>query len=400
MKPILSTLGVFGLAVFTAAAVVPNDHRTNALVIPGLPFTNVVNIADATVEPDDFFSCGFNSETVWYAYTPDRAQVLQVDLSASDHAASWAVLTNSPFGLLTVQCGSTTDLPGSQPPFRAAAGVTYLIKAGRLNFNPGPGSNLVFRLREIPPPANDNFDDALVVTTFPFSNRVDFAAATSENGDPNPCGFGADDIANVWYVITLQEDLFVKLDCAGPASGVRGAIFTGPRDALQGSGCFGFPFGFAARAGETYYILVEDTSGGGGFPPQAERISTCIFTARPKLRIAVTFDQVSPVDNRTGLVTVRGTLTASQNVEIFLLGGLRQRVGRKTLITGPLRSGPFNELFIPTPGQADFTASVLGTNGSFGSGTALVLGQAFASFQGDSEFIEFAQTIRLSPSRK
>src|SRR5690242_242291 len=79
------------LAVFrpTAALAAPaNDNFANASVISStsLPFSDVVNTADATTEIGEPTSCYFPpSQTVWYSFTPATAIVLQVDMAGTTY---------------------------------------------------------------------------------------------------------------------------------------------------------------------------------------------------------------------------------------------------------------------------------------------------------------------------
>jgi hypothetical protein len=119
-----------------------------------------------------------------------------------------------------------------------------------------------------PPPANDNFADATVISSIPFSARVNTSGATVQGGDPiATCGSG--DIGNnVWFAFTPGTNLTLDATTEGSkASGGNGfdtmlAVFTydgsfhavacdddGGTDALS-------DVSFAASSGTTYYFLV------------------------------------------------------------------------------------------------------------------------------------------------
>ena len=54
------------------------------------------------------------------------------------------------------------------------------------------------------PPANDDFNDARVISALPFSDVVSFAAASAEQGEPVACSDGRN--STVWYRFTATRD--------------------------------------------------------------------------------------------------------------------------------------------------------------------------------------------------
>src|SRR5438045_1625774 len=68
-----------------------------------------------------------------------------------------------------------------RPVFIARAGLTYVLQAGPTSDNAG---NLIVHVQVPPPPANDNFADAKVVTSVPFTMQEDVNGATTEAGEP------------------------------------------------------------------------------------------------------------------------------------------------------------------------------------------------------------------------
>lgn len=58
-------------------------------------------------------------------------------------------------------------------------------------------------------PANDNFANAVSISTLPYSNSHSTAGATTEAGEPSPCGGIA---ATVWYTYTPAENETVAID--------------------------------------------------------------------------------------------------------------------------------------------------------------------------------------------
>src|SRR5688572_10447046 len=62
-------------------------------------------------------------------------------------------------------------------------------------------------------PANDDFDDAIVIGALPFTHSVNTVDATISSDDPvsEACGFGPIDSHTVWYEFTPAEDARINL---------------------------------------------------------------------------------------------------------------------------------------------------------------------------------------------
>ena len=132
-----------GDLVFNAVGhlLAPNDDFDNATTITGLPFSDTLDTAAATVAPDDPTDCaGTNVHTVWYAFTPAADATLTADTSQSSYLAVVCVYTGSRGALNKVADGL------QQASFQATAGVTYYFMVADYVFF-GEGGNLVFQLQ-------------------------------------------------------------------------------------------------------------------------------------------------------------------------------------------------------------------------------------------------------------
>jgi hypothetical protein len=119
----------------------PNDDVDDATTITGLPFSDTLDTAAATVAPDDPTDCaGTNVHTVWYAFTPTVDATLTADTSQSSYQAVVCVYTGSRGALSKVADGL------QQATFQANAGVTYKVMVADYSFVEG-GGNLVFHLQ-------------------------------------------------------------------------------------------------------------------------------------------------------------------------------------------------------------------------------------------------------------
>jgi hypothetical protein len=123
------------------AAAPGNDNFVDATVITALPYSDVVDTTEATVEGTDPLpvACGFELQsTVWYSFTPGTDGDLAVDTLGSGYDTTLAVFTGSPGNLVEVGCNDDAVGLQSRVIWTADAAVTYFIMAG--SYSPGGGS--------------------------------------------------------------------------------------------------------------------------------------------------------------------------------------------------------------------------------------------------------------------
>src|SRR6185436_1669828 len=65
------------------AAAPANDNFGPATIIGALPFSDSVDITDATTEPDEPQFCFSTPQTVWYTFTPTANTTVKVDMQGS-----------------------------------------------------------------------------------------------------------------------------------------------------------------------------------------------------------------------------------------------------------------------------------------------------------------------------
>jgi PKD domain len=130
-----------------------------------------------------------------------------------------------------------------------------------LVFSPPPRANAA-------PPANDNFTNAVAITSLPFTQAVDNAEATTEPGEPGFCGPTSQ---TLWYSFTPSSDVTVRADTSGSNFAPNelglyqqvGSGFGG----LAIIGCAfnnGDPIQVLLQAGSTYYFQAASFSFGVG----------------------------------------------------------------------------------------------------------------------------------------
>lgn len=117
------------------------------------------------------------------------------------------------------------------------------------------------------PPANDDFDAAVVVDQLPFTTSTSTAEATTTADDPTNCSYNG----SVWYSFTPDQDMTVVADTAGSDYDTVLSAYTGSRGSLtlEPNACnddWAGPqsrIAFAATAGTVYHFMVATCCGSG-----------------------------------------------------------------------------------------------------------------------------------------
>lgn len=267
MIVIALALGAFVMPSAAVAAPPGNDDFANATVIDpsSLPYSASVDNTEATTETGEPLQCVSPppDKTVWYSFTPNADMVLRADTAGSDFSSFLEVFqsTGPGFGGLSgLQC----QFFGSPVIFSASAGTTYYFQAAAFPFS--GGGNLQFHLQEIPPPPNDDFADATVVPSVPYSNTVDTTGADTQSGEPLPsCGFGSL-TGSVWYSFTPSVSGSVSARASGNLTTVLAAYTGSGLGSLNEVRCrnFGGLLTMHVDAGTTYFFQVGGMFGGRG----------------------------------------------------------------------------------------------------------------------------------------
>jgi hypothetical protein len=252
--------GIGSLDVTALQSAPSNDNFSSATVIAALPFTNTVDITEATTEPPDERapSCAFGSasgRTVWYSFTtPATAGVISASITAGISTVVAAYTGASLAALTEAACRS----PYQGPPtltFLAAASTTYYFQVDGMF---GQSGSLTFQLEEIPPPPNDDFANATVIGGLPFSNVINTMAATTQSGEPaSSCSGSANQTA--WYSFTPSQTRSISASAVNASFYPVVTAYTGNTlSGLTELGCraFGGQVTFHAEAGTTYYLRV------------------------------------------------------------------------------------------------------------------------------------------------
>jgi hypothetical protein len=118
----LVLFAVYGGVAFAAAPA--NDDIANAVNVTRLPFTETVDITDATPAPDDL-NCGtlVDGNTAWYTITPSRDTRIGFHIDTSVQELSISIGTGSPGSLALWQCSFAPN-----DALDATGGTTYYIQ--------------------------------------------------------------------------------------------------------------------------------------------------------------------------------------------------------------------------------------------------------------------------------
>ena len=133
-----------------------NDNFANAELAPGVPFSATADFNAATREFGEPSLCGFQSQTVWYAFTPTQTGTVVASMQSPFFNFIAVYTGTSLSNLSTVSCGHSFNSPA----FTAVAGTTYFIQLSA-DFD----HTATFQLLP-PPPPQANFG------AFPFDPSI------------------------------------------------------------------------------------------------------------------------------------------------------------------------------------------------------------------------------------
>jgi len=253
----VATATAFGLLVLAAPAALAqpaNDDFASATVITTLPFGASENTSDATFDPTDPFGCTSNG-SVWFAYTPTSNGTIVADTVGSNYDTVLSAWTGTQGALTLHACNDDASGVQSRITLPVTGGTTVYFMVGICCGSGFDGGGpLTFSVDVLVPAANDNFADAIPITTVPFADGRDLSAATTEPSEPQPC-FGARN--TVWYSFTpaTTQSINLRTDQFGGLVGV----YTGTSlSDLTQIACSdpSRPALLPAQAGTTYYLQV------------------------------------------------------------------------------------------------------------------------------------------------
>lgn len=310
------------LAPAALAAPPANDNFADAEVLgPGLPVAVSRTNVEATKEVGEpFVGAASSNGSVWFEWVAPGTGFVTIGTCNGQIRAILGVFTGTTVGSLTkVAEGNANEGPncpfsGREYTFKAIAGTSYKIGvAGDAFFLPGapkPVTEGEFELRieSTPPPANDDFGDAVAlqggVSEEPGGARPYFASglgynwgATKEAGEPNHGGDPGG--ASVWFSWTAPDSGLARITaCCAPAT-LLSVYAGGSVDTLIPI-LPGPPFGisYAVSAGTIYRIAVDGKFDAGANAAAMGPVEVRVFMQLPALpgaaQVSTSNDQMAP----------------------------------------------------------------------------------------------------------
>jgi subtilisin family serine protease/Leucine-rich repeat (LRR) protein len=147
----------------------------------------------------------------------------------------------------------------------------YRVRAHRLSDEVFSGySNTANAIASCPPPANDDFNSATLISAIPFTDTVNTSWATTAGDDPVPsCGSNVG--KTVWYKYTATGNSSFAFRTVGSDFDTVLSVWTGTRGALaevacddDGGGNLSSLVGVTTAPGTTYYVMVGGYDGDSG----------------------------------------------------------------------------------------------------------------------------------------
>jgi len=203
-----------------------------------------------------------------------------------------------------------------------------------------------------PPPVNDDFDNATIIPSIPFSATEDATNATVAPDDP----FCFARTQTVWFSYTPTTDIRLEANTFGSNYDTTVAVFTGTRGSLNQIACNDDSSGglqsrvrFDAVANTTYYFMVSSIS--PAFPASSSNLFFNVLQAPPPFSFAPSVSQFGTLSLTTGVATITGAVSCSEPAFVTISGQLKE------VHAGVPISGYFSA-FVPCNGTTPWSATV------------------------------------------
>ena len=240
--------------------------------------TLMTSTEHATLEAGEPSPCGNIGATVWYQVVPQTKSDITIDTAGSDFDTVLAVyglpseIYPSPPGTLTAsQCNN--DAIGRQSRLTVHTTGAYAPIYVQVGGADGATGALVLNVACDPAcaPANDDIINAWGAGA-PWSDMTQTDAATTEPGEPRPCGnIGR----TVWYMVGMGVNATLAVDTGGSTFDTVVAVYTvnaGPSGytPARNIGCSVSSATtkaraeFAAEANQTYLVQLGGRDGAAG----------------------------------------------------------------------------------------------------------------------------------------
>jgi len=254
-----------------------NDNFSNAVSLSNLSTVTgtTLNATLESGEPVHVSSFRGGAHSIWYKWTAPSTGELSLSTQGSDFDTLLAVYSGSTLNSLTPRA-SNDDAPNalwSQVSFKVTAGVTYRIAVDGYGGASGAASLSGSLVAGSPsPPSNDNFLDALALTTL-AEQRGSSLEATIQSSEPAHVSPSSGGINSVWYKWTAPSSGELQLNTQGSNFNTLLAVYEGDQlaslvvKASNDNSAPGYQWSqvsLQVTAGVTYQIAVDgyDTASG------------------------------------------------------------------------------------------------------------------------------------------
>jgi hypothetical protein len=342
----------------------------------------------------------YNAHPVVNVTAPSRLtavinQNVNFIVSATDASSRHVVLTAAgvPAGASFVDNGNNTGTFNWTPSTSQTG--TYLLTFQGNNLSGNLGATYTQINVIPPPPTNDDFSNATVVPSIPFTVSEDATNATTASDDPF-C-FGRNQ--TVWFTFTPNTNIRLEANTFGSNYDTTLSAYTGTRGSLTQIACNDDAGGtvqsrvrFDAVAGTTYYFMASSL-----FPVSSANLTFNLLQAPPPLTIAPSVAQFGSVDPTAGTATLFGSVACSQPTFVTISGQLKQ-MHAGTPISG------FFSVFVPCTGTTPWSVTIQTVPALFhGRSVALFVGgkanvaaTAFAFDPDTGEFIQRSLSVTVT----
>jgi hypothetical protein len=327
---------MFGSTALTTTAIQPDTQLSapisSALLVAGTPQVSV-KVATTTSNTLPFAVLALtptlsssNPSSTPVQIPPAAPANIPIQLTGTNFASSAKILFNGSSSGITATFTSSTGLSATLPaallgPFGSTNDLAVL------NTPPGGGRSTPITFKVVAPaPANDNFANAINITSLNYSDIKDSSSATTQiGGDPTPppaCvpqltnaqgntgGFPNGAYNTIWYQFTPTFSSNLEVDAVGSSYDTVLSIWTGAAGSLTPVACNDdINPGIVVQsqlqnipltAGTTYYIMVSSFG-----PPDPNPIalggrSQINFSYNFGIYPAATLTSISPTSANSG----------------------------------------------------------------------------------------------------
>jgi hypothetical protein len=281
--------------------------------------------------------------------TVPENQDVHFTVSATDAQGRHVVLTATgvPAGASFVDNGDNTGTFDWTPTASQAGSFFVTFQGDNLSGNTGVAVTQITVIP--PPPPNDDFANATVLTAIPSTVTQDVTNATVAADDP----FCITRNQTVWFAFTPTQNVRLEANTFGSNYDTTLSVYTGTRGALTQIACNDDANGtlqsrvrFEAVAGTTYFFMVSSF-----FRVSSANLVFNLLLAPPLLSIAPSVTQFGSIDPPTGTATISGFVECSAPTFVTISGQLKQTRGG-TPITG------FFSTFVACNGTVPWSVNV------------------------------------------